>query len=266
LTEADHRCDVILLTEAPGAVNLTLTTPDGATIGAGPDATPLSAPAMNCLRVPLPLGSSPGTHAGNWIANISMDEAGFRKYLNSSGRENDLSTRQRLMTHGLPFILNVHAVSDLEMKVTAVQFSHAPGSNVEVTASLTESGIPLERRASVSMEVTKPDSAQETVVLNEVEPGVHRATLPMSQVGLYSLLTKGRGQNFSGKPFTREELRTAATWIDQTGPTGPGNVGGYDRKVVELIQMCCRWSTSLMIAILIILLLLLLLLLIQGAA
>ena len=33
LTEADQRCDVILLTEAPGAVNLTLTAPDGTTIG-----------------------------------------------------------------------------------------------------------------------------------------------------------------------------------------------------------------------------------------
>jgi hypothetical protein len=260
LTEADQRCDVILLTEAPGAVTLTLTTPDGTTIGAGPDATPLTAPAMSCLRVPLPLGSSPGTHAGNWIANISMDDAGFRKYLNSKGRENDPVTRQRLLAHGLPFIVNVHAVSDLEMKATATQLSHAPGSNLEVTATLTDSGIPLERRAFVSMAVTKPDGAEETVALNEVEPGVHRVTMPLTQVGLYSLLIRGRGDSFSGKPFTREELRTAATWIDQTGPNGPGGTGGYDRKLVDLIIRCCRWSTRLMFAILIILLILLFLL------
>lgn len=258
LTEADQRCDVILLTEAPGAVNLTLTTPDGVTIGAGPDATALGAPAMNCLRVPLPLSSSPGTHAGNWIANISIDENGFRKYL--STRENDRTTRQRLLAHGLPFILNVHAVSDLEMKVTATQFSHAPGSSLDVRATLTDSGVPLERRAFVSMVVTKPDGSQDTVTLNESEPGVHRATMPLTQVGLYSLLIKGRGQSFSGKPFTREELRTAATWIDQTGSTGPGGVGGYDRKLVELIIRCCRWSTKLMIGILIVLLVLLFLL------
>lgn len=256
LTEADQRCDVILLTEAPGAVNLTLTAPDGSTVTAGADATPLSAPAMNCLRVPLPLGSSPGTHAGNWIANISLNEGGFRKYLNSSGRENDLAARQRLSAHGLPFILNVHAVSDLEMQVTATQFSHAPGSNVDLTVTLTESGIPLERRATVRVEVTKPDGGENTVVLNEVEPGIYRTTLPLPELGLYSLLFKAAGQSFSGKPFTREELRTAATWIDLTGP---GNVGGYDRKLVDLIQRCCRWSTRLMIAILIILLFLLLL-------
>jgi hypothetical protein len=64
------------------------------------------------------------------------------------------------------------------------------------------------------------------------------------------------GQSFTGKPFTREELRTAATWIDQTGPGE--NTGGYDRAVVDLIQKCCRLSSRLMIAILIILLLLLL--------
>lgn len=256
LTEADQRCDVILLTEAPSAVNLTLTAPDGTTFGAGPDATPLSAPAMNCLRFPLPLGSSPGTHAGNWIANISIDEPRFRKYLNSGVREKDPVVRQRLIAHGLPFILNVHAVSDLEMKVTATQTSHTPGSNAEVSATLTESGLPLERRASVSMEVTKPDGTQVTVMLTEVEPGVHRTTLPLTQAGLYSLLVKATGQSFNEKPFTREELRTAATWIDQTGP---GSGGGNEGKLIELIQKCCRNSTRMMIVIAIILFLLLLL-------
>lgn len=262
LTEADQRCDVILLTEAPGAVNLTLTAPDGTTVVAGADATPLSAPAMNCLRVPLPLGSSPGTHAGNWIANISLNEGVFRKYLNSGSREKDANVRQRLSAHGLPFILNVHAVSDLEMTVTATQISHAPGSNVDLTVTLTESGIPLEHRATVRVEVTKPDGAQDTVTLSEGESGTFRTTFPLSQLGLYSLLFKATGQSFSGKPFTREELRTAATWIDLTGP---GNVGGYDRKLVELIQKCCRLSTRLMIAILIILFLLLLLMILLLA-
>ena len=95
----------------------------------------------------------------------------FRKYLNSGGREKDPVVRQRLSAHGLPFILNVHAVSDLEMKVTATQISHTPGSNVEVTATLTESGIPLERRATVRVEVTKPDGAQDTVTLSEERVG-----------------------------------------------------------------------------------------------
>lgn len=257
LTEADQRCDVILLTEAPGAVQLTLTAPDGSTVTAGPDAKPLGAPAMNCLRVPLPLASSPGTHAGEWIANISLDESGFRKYLSSGNREKNSSFRQQLSAHGLPYILNVHAVSDLELQVTATQISHAPGSSVDLVATLTESGIPLERQATVSVEVTKPDGGRHTVVLSEVEPGRYRTTLPLAELGLYSLLVKAAGRSFSGKKFTREELRTAATWIDQTGP-GTGG-GGYDRKLVDLIQKCCRWSTRLMIAILIVLLFLLLL-------
>jgi len=262
LTEADQRCDVILLTEAPNAVELTLTTPDGATIGAGPDATPLSAPAMKCLRVSLPLGSSPGTHAGKWIANISMKQDVFRKHLNSKFVENDPNTRQRLATHGLPFILNVHAVSDLEMKAKVTQSGHAPGADVEVTATLTESGIPLEHRALVSMIVTKPDGSQETVALNEIEPGVHSVTITLTKLGLYSLLIKARGKSFSGKTFTREELRSAATWRDQSEPNRQDSPGGDNQTLVNLIEKCCRSSTRLMITILIVLLIFLVLLLI----
>jgi hypothetical protein len=256
LTEADQRCDVIVLTEAPGAVHLTVTAPDGTTVSAGADATPLSAPAMNCLRIPLPLASSPGAHAGTWTANISVDQFGLSGYLKYRKDWND--TAGRLAAHGLPFILNVHSVSNLEMKVTTTQLSHVPGSSVDIVARLTDSGVPLEGRAVVSMDVTLPDNTARTVVLQETEPGIHRTTLPLTQVGLYPLLVKAAGQTFNARAFTREELRSAATWIDQTGP---GATGGATGKLIELIERCCRTSTWLMIGIAMILFLLLLLLL-----
>ena len=224
LTEADQRCDVIVLTDAPGAIRLTLTAPDGTTVVAGPDATALTAPAMTCLRVPLPVASSPTAHAGVWTANISIDKRGFAKYLGILEKRQDIIGMQRVRTHGLPFTLTVHAESDLEMKVETTQLSHVPGSSVEVVATLTESGIPLEGQAIVRMDVTKPDGTIYTVVLHEDEPGVHRIVLPLTQIGHYPLLILAEGQSFSKKPFTREELRSAATWIDKVVP--PRTVDG----------------------------------------
>ena len=235
LTEADQRCDVILLTDAPGAVKLTLTAPNGVTVVAGPDATALLAPAMTCLRVPLPVASSPAAHAGIWTANISIDKRGFAKYLGILENRKDIVGLQRVRAHGLPFTLTVHAESNLEMKVVTTQLSHKPGSSVEVTTTLTESGIPLEGRAVVRMDVSKPDGTMQTVVLHEVEPGVHRTNLLLDQVGHYPLLIKAAGQTFSKKPFTREELRSAATWIDQIVPPRPS-----DNK-----QWCDLWMCLL---------------------
>ena len=112
------------------------------------------------------------------------------------------------------------------------------------------------------MIVTKPDGSQETVALNEVEPGVHSVTITLTKLGLYSLLIKARGKSFSGKTFTREELRSAATWRGQSEPNPQVNLGGDNQTLVKLIEKCCKSSTRLMIVILIVLLIFLVLLLI----
>ncbi len=235
LTEADQRCDVIILTDFPDALKLTLTAPNGATVVAGPDAEALAAPAMKCLRVSLPVISSPGAHAGTWTANLSIDKRGFAKYLGILENRKDLVALSRVRTHGLPFTLTVHAESNLEMKVVTNQTSHAPGSTVEVEATLTESGIPLEGMAVVRMDAIRPDGTSVTVVLHEEEPGVHRISMPLPLLGYYPLLIRAAGLSFSKKPFTREELRTAATWVDQTTPPRPD-----DGK-----QWCELWSCLL---------------------
>src|SRR5688500_4313843 len=52
--------------------------------------------------------------------------------------------------------------------------------------------------------------------MQENEPGGHRATLPLPQLGHYPLLVKAEGKSFSGSRLTRQELRSAATWDDPT--------------------------------------------------
>jgi hypothetical protein len=100
------------------------------------------------------------------------------------------------------------------MTVTATQASHTPGSQVEVRAILLDSGIPLERQASVSLHATMPGGGTVTVPMTESEPGVHRTMLTLPYNGLYPLLVHATGQSLRGTPFTREELRSAAVWSD----------------------------------------------------
>ena len=225
-TAGDYRGDVIVLTETPNAVDITLTAPDGNVVAAGGDATLLDAPAMRALRVPLPLASSPQTHAGTWIANLSVDEGVLREHVNELEERRDLIGLQQLQTHGLAYILNVHADSDLQMVVTTTQDGHAPGSVVDIRVTLTDSGIPLEHQATVDVDVTMPDGTARTVALAETDPGVHRVTLPLPQLGHYPLLVKARGQDLGGTSFTREELRSAATWVDRVGEPGPAGGPG----------------------------------------
>jgi hypothetical protein len=215
LTEADRRCDVILLTEAPFATTLTVIAPDGTTATVGPDATELDAPAMKCLRMALPLAGDPAAHAGMWTAEIGIDRSGLKRYLRQLEERKDLAGIQRTRAHGIPYTLTVHAVSDLRMEVTALQNGHEPGSAVDLLARLTEAGIPVAPQTSVTVRVTMPDGTVRVVPLDLDEPGTYRASIPLLQLGHYPLLVRAGGKTFRGIPFAREELRSAATWTDR---------------------------------------------------
>jgi hypothetical protein len=233
LTDADRRCDVILLTEAPFAVTPTVIAPDGTKVTGAPDATELDAPAMRCLRIPLPLVSDPAAHGGTWTAEIGIDKAGLKRYLARLEERKDIAGIRRTQAHGIPFTLTVHAVSDVCMEVTTLQNGHTPGSAIDVVARLTETGIPVAPQTTVTAHVTMPDASIHKVPLALDEPGTYRASIPLPQLGHYPLLVKASGETFHGIPFTREELRSAATWIDR--PPTPTPTGDDPHRWCELI-------------------------------
>ena len=101
--------------------------------------------------------------------------------------------------------------------------SHAPGSDVELVARLSEAGIPVGPQATVDVQVTKPDASVTSVPLTIDEPGTYRGTITLNQLGHYPLLVRASGQTFRGTPFTREELRSAATWVDRQPPRPTGD-------------------------------------------
>jgi IgA Peptidase M64/von Willebrand factor type A domain len=219
LTESDIEATSILLTPAPWAVRYTLESPDGATIDPGvASGVPggLYATAQNdaFYRLSLPvLLPSGGTPPGVWKAIIEVDDPGFQKYLGTLEREDQGGPIYRqAIAHGLRYNFNVHTFSNLRMTVGVSQSSNEPGATLSVRAVLTEYGWPMDHRATVDARVEWPDGTMTSLPLSENGRGVFDASMIGTLAGIYTFDIRGAGLTLRGRPFTRQELRTAALW------------------------------------------------------
>ena len=165
LTEADIDTTVILLQDSP-AVEMVLETPDGevidpttATLIGG---TSSQSNSLTMYRLTLPAAIGAGAHGGIWHALLTVDESIFKKYL---GRlDGEPGAVQRALAHGARYSLNVHAFSNIRMDARLDQNSLQPGATMTLSATLTEYGIPVDRRASVRAEVQRPDGSTAVTV------------------------------------------------------------------------------------------------------
>jgi hypothetical protein len=208
LTAADIRADVLVLGEAARALRVELIAPDGST------ATPVEivGEAYRVLRV--------AGQAGEWQAVLSVDDRRLDRWITDLRKR--LADRKRggqlfeqivsgIKAHGVPFTLSVQARSALRLGVTVSQGSRLPGTSALVTATLSDSGIPLSS-AGVSAVVTGPSGSQSVIPLSAQEPGVFATSIPSTESGVYRVLVRAVGADLRGTAFTREELRTFAVW------------------------------------------------------
>ncbi|WP_112263137.1 VWA domain-containing protein [Lentzea terrae] len=208
LTAADIRADVLVLGEAARALDVELIAPDGRTISP----TEVVADTYRALRV--------AGQAGEWQAVLSVDGRQLDRWITQLRKR--LADRKRggqlferivtgIKTHGVPFTLSVQARSALRLGVALAQGSRLPGSPAQLTATLTDSGIPLSS-ARISAVVTTPAGSQAVMSLSAQEPGVFGASIPTAEPGVYRVLVRAAGADLRGTSFTREELRTCAVW------------------------------------------------------
>jgi murein tripeptide amidase MpaA len=221
VTEADRSATVFLLSPAPWAIDFLLITPDGSSIE--PEQT-AALPAIEFvtgqrvrqyrMTFPVPIGA--GARQGLWHAELSISKESFKKYLSDDRRD----VRSAAL-HGLRYSLNVHAFSSVRMTVKIVQSSFVPGATLTLRAVLTESSLPIEKRAFVRADVTRPDGTTASLTLSEVEPGVFESTLAAPIAGIYPIRFRATGTTLRGWGFAREQLRTAAVWRggDDAPPT-----------------------------------------------
>jgi len=228
LNEADINCRVILLTDFP-VVRLSIETPDGKVIDEG------NAPSfgvsfdtgtnLKTSRFSLPIAFQANqNHSGTWHALLEIDKDLFKKALSADG-ERGHPTNQgslaELRSKGAKYCLSVHSFSNLRMNASVSQNGFVPGSTLFLRAALTEYGLPVEHRATVTAAVEYPDKSHGVIAFAEDQPGVFATSLVANQAGIYRFRIMAEGGTFRGAAFTREQLATAAVSIGGDQPSQP---------------------------------------------
>jgi hypothetical protein len=120
--------------------------------------------------------------------------------------------------HGIRYTALIQAYSNLRMKVNSSQNSYEPGARFTVRCLISEYGAPLEKRTSVSASAKFPDHSTTTVPFLQLAAGIYEASLLASFPGTYEFTVFARGFTSRNRPFTREQILTAAIWH----PVAPG--------------------------------------------
>jgi hypothetical protein len=223
VTEADIVCTPLLMTDM-NVVNLTLETPDGTridpTAASGLGITYSVGAQSRHYRYTLPVPVGVGAREGVWQAVLEVDKDDLKKTL-SRIRDKDSAAFQVLATHGARYGVVVQTLSNLRMTSTVEQSSFEPGADLAFRAVLTEYDLPVEWRARVEVELTRPGGSVVTLPMDEVGPGLFEATTAGSFSGVYHARIMAYGATLRGTPFTREQLATAAIWKGGDRPHKP---------------------------------------------
>jgi hypothetical protein len=107
------------------------------------------------------------------------------------------------------------------MRATLTQNSYEPGAMLTLRSILTEYGIPVDHRATVDAEVTRPDDTRFTLPLIEVEPGIFEKSFQANMPGIYHCRVVAAGATLRGKPFTREITLDGAAYRGGDRPSDP---------------------------------------------
>ena len=243
LNEADISAKAILLTPAPYALQWELESPNGdiidaAVAGANPMASFEVGQMISLYRVGLPIPlASDSAHAGLWHARIRIDKVGFKRYMTSIREDPSFASAN---AHGLLYNFNVHSYSNLRLRTTLTQSGFEPGATIGVRALLTEYGVPVERRAQCRAEITRPDNSQAVSWMAETSAGHFELDAPAPLPGIYRFRIVAEGKTLRGRPFTREQTLTGATWRGGDRPPPDRRDGDRFDGLHELIACLLR--------------------------
>ena len=239
LNETDIYTDVIALTPAPYALGFAVETPAGTiidptTASGTPGIRFVQGEQSSYYRIALPaLVGGVAAREGTWHALLQVDKRTFRKYLGSL--DNYPGLRESAAAHGLRYSLNVHAYSNLRMRSQLTQSSLEPGATLTLRVSLTEYGLPVDGRAAVQADLTRPDGSSAVMALVETGPGIHERTVIAAQAGVYTFLVRASGTTLRGRPFTREQAATGVVWKGGDNPD-PRTPPSDDERLCRLLR------------------------------
>jgi len=227
VNETDFGLDVFLLCPAPAWVEFALEAPDGSLIT---PSTPASVSNVQFVETgklvyyrlglpALPVDAT-GTHSGTWNALLTIKWKG-RGDLRSPNL--DFSQSVGTPQLSIPYDVVVHCYSNLVFKAYASQSSFEPGAVVSLRATLNEYDVPVDNRATVWADITRPDGSMFSAAMPEVEPGRYETSFATTLSGLYTMRVRAIGTTFRATPFQREQTLTAAVF---PGGDRPPQTGG----------------------------------------
>jgi hypothetical protein len=212
-------------------VDFLLETPDGSIIkpedAAGLGMTYSVGSQSKHYRFTLPVAIGAGQQAGKWHAVLQVNDDEFKRVVTML-RERKQKNFQSFATHGARYCVAVQTYSNLRMTAGIEQSGFEPGATVTIRATLTEYGIPVERRAAAEIELTRPGGSKTTVAMTEIEAGVFEGTFQANVSGVYQGRILARGVTLRGKRFTREQLVSAAVWRGGDRPPRPRPTNSKD--------------------------------------
>jgi len=256
ISDSDIDSTVILMTDY-NVVDLMVETPAGDIIGAGNAAglgiTYNVGARTRSYKFTLPVAFASGNHAGQWHVVLKVNDEDWREYAAPSTTHFQPGGSGP-GTAGARYSVEVHTFSNLKMKPRIDQSSLEPGAAITLRANLTEYGMPVEGRAVVNVQVTRPDTSMVTYTLDEEPEGNFEKVFTANMSGIYNSRFMASGTTMRGKPFTREQTLTAAVWNGgdhPRTPTGneneggrPGNGGGIWPGDDDNLE-CCKTQVRL---------------------
>ncbi len=220
VTEADVRFEAIVLSPFARLIDFSLETPSGNIIDSNSPAF-LSAvsfymndkDAFYSVKLPLLIPPSSENHKGTWQAIFRLDQNKIKAVI----RENkELAEFLRRGNRTLPYSFLTKVYSNLNLNVALTQKSSEPGSEIIITASLTEYGIPMQTLAAVRAEITKPDLSTSVINLKQSDEAEYVGKFTCKNIGVYSFRIIAEGYTIYQTPFTREKTLTAGI-SDESG-------------------------------------------------
>lgn len=226
--EADYGMDLIVLSPYPQVIDFQLETPDGTRI------TPASGPGgansqftvsryASFYRCALPVlpSDATGSHEGLWYAVLKLGRAvGTVDYKRQPQYYAGYYDAKRAV---LPYEFVALTYSSLTFDARATQSSYDLGAVVKLTALLREYDAPLEGRAQVWAEITRPDSVTDVIALAQEVGGQFSASYDLRIPGVFTMRVRARGETMHGNAFERERTLTAVAVPggDQWSPNLP---------------------------------------------
>ena len=219
VSETDISMECIALCPVPLLLSFKLETPDGKIItpsmsGVQPNIKYVNGKEVAFYRIMLPaLPANPaGSHAGTWKAILEIKS---KDEIEQLIRKEKINIRQvaAILKGMLPYNFMAQCYSNLTFTAKSMQTSLEPGAVISLEAVLKEYDMPVEKRASVTAQVIKPDGNTSALSLLETAPGIFTADYKTGITGNYSFRIMAAGSSFKGKPFTREKTVTGGVFI-----------------------------------------------------